>query len=56
MTHLPYIAAAYLLTVAVVLWLGLGAQRRLTRARRRLAALDPRAARRRAELSVAGDG
>jgi len=41
-THLPFIAAAYGLTAAVALWLSLGATLRLRRARRRLAAVDPR--------------
>jgi heme exporter protein CcmD len=42
MTHLPYIAASYGLTVLIVVWLGLGAWRRSARARRKLAELDPR--------------
>lgn len=43
MTHLPYIVASYGLTVVVVVWLGLDAWRRTARARKRLAAIDPRA-------------
>ena len=46
MTHLPFIAAAYGLTLAVSLWLSLGAAFRVKRARRRLAAVDPRGERR----------
>ena len=45
MTHLPFILAAYGLTVVVVVWLGVDAWRRTVRARRRLAVIDPRAAR-----------
>ena len=44
MTHLPFIAATYVLGVTVPLVLAVGAWRRLAQARRRLAALDPRAA------------
>lgn len=47
MTHLPFIAGAYGLTLATVLWLTLGAASRVHRARRRLAALDVRGAERR---------
>jgi heme exporter protein D len=43
--HLPYIAAAYGLTVGVIAWLCLDAALRTSRARRRLAAIDPRAGR-----------
>ena len=43
MTHLPYIAVSYGLTLAIGLALGLGAWRRLRATRARLAALDPRA-------------
>ncbi len=43
MTHLPYVAAAYGLTMAVAGWLIADAAVRTARARRRLAALDPRA-------------
>jgi cytochrome c biogenesis protein CcdA len=42
MTHLPYIAASYALGLGVPLTLGLLAWQRLARARRRLAAVDPR--------------
>jgi hypothetical protein len=45
MTHLPYIMAAYALTVLMALAYGLDAWLRLARARRRLAEIDPRAAR-----------
>ena len=43
MTHLPYIVASYALVVALGGLYGAGAWRRLARARRLLAALDPRA-------------
>ncbi len=46
MTHLPFVAGAYGLTVAVSLWLSLGAAIRMKQARRRLAAIDPRGERR----------
>ncbi len=42
MTHLPYVAASYALAVLVMGGFGLGAWRRLTVARRLLAALDHR--------------
>ncbi len=42
MTHLPFVAGAYGLTVAVGAWLSVGAALRLRRTRRRLAAVDPR--------------
>ncbi len=45
MTHLTYIMAAYGLAVALALAFALDAWRRLGRARRRLAEIDPRAAR-----------
>ncbi len=45
MNHLPYIAAAYGLGLAVILWLVVDAVVRTARARRRLAAIDPRAGR-----------
>ncbi|MEJ1978481.1 MAG: hypothetical protein WDN49_22540 [Acetobacteraceae bacterium] len=45
MTHLGFVAAAYGLAVAVPVILGLDAARRLAAARRRLAAIDPRAQR-----------
>ena len=44
MTHLPFVAAAYALGVGVPAALALLAWQRLERARRRLAALDPRMA------------
>ena len=40
MTHLPYIAGAYGLTLAVAAWLWISASLRLRRARRRLAAVE----------------
>ncbi len=43
MNHLPYIAAAYGVAVAVIAWLSVDAVLRTRRARRRLAAIDPRA-------------
>ncbi len=43
MTHLPFIAAAYGLTLALAVWLGAGATWRLSRARRRLAAFEAQA-------------
>ncbi len=43
MNHLPYIAAAYGLALAVILFLSVDAALRTMRARRRLAAIDPRA-------------
>jgi len=43
MTDLPFVAAAYALAVAVPAWLAIDAWLRLGRARKRLAALDPRA-------------
>jgi hypothetical protein len=46
MTHWPYIAAAYTLALGVVLWLVIDAALRTGRARRKLAAVDPRAERR----------
>jgi hypothetical protein len=42
-THLPYIMAAYGLFVVVAVWYAAGAWLRAARARRRLAAIDPRA-------------
>ncbi|HTN10670.1 MAG TPA: heme exporter protein CcmD [Acetobacteraceae bacterium] len=45
MDHLPYIVAAYGLTVLVAGGFALDAWLRMGRARRRLAALDPRARR-----------
>ncbi len=46
MTHLPFIAAAYGLTLALAAWLGIGAALRLSRARNRLAAVEGGAGRR----------
>lgn len=42
MTHLAYIIPSYALGILAPGGLGIGAWRRLVRARRRLAALDPR--------------
>jgi heme exporter protein D len=42
MTHLPYIAGSYGLTLALVLWLAIGARQRCANARRKLNELDPR--------------
>jgi heme exporter protein D len=42
MTHLPFIAASYGLAALVMGGLGIGAWLRVGRARRRLAAIDPR--------------
>jgi type IV secretory pathway TrbD component len=42
MTHLPYIAASYGLTVLMMGGFGIGAWLRVGAARRRLAAIDPR--------------
>jgi hypothetical protein len=43
MTHLPFIAASYALGVLVPLVFGIAAFTRMNGARRRLAAVDPRA-------------
>ena len=43
MTHLPYIIAAYGLTALVAVVFTVDAWTRMNRARRRLAAIDPRA-------------
>ena len=43
MTHLPYIAAAYGLTLVLAVWFSAAATTRLSRARQKLAAVDPRA-------------
>ena len=43
MTHLTYIIAAYALTVLVAAVFSVDAWARMARARRRLAAIDPRA-------------
>jgi hypothetical protein len=42
MTHLPFVAASYGLAVLLPVAFGLDAWRRMSRARRRLAAIDPR--------------
>jgi hypothetical protein len=42
MTHLPFIAASYVLGVLVPLIFGISAFTRMGAARRRLAAIDPR--------------
>jgi hypothetical protein len=44
MTHLPFVAGAYALGVVVPLIFGVAAFTRMLGARRRLAAIDPRAA------------
>ena len=46
MDHLTYIMAAYGLTVVISGWYAASAWMRMARARRRLAAIDPREARR----------
>jgi hypothetical protein len=45
MTHLTYISAAYGLAVVVAGWFAVDAWLRMGRARKRLAAIDPRARR-----------
>ena len=40
MTHLPFIAAAYGITLSLAFWLAISAARRLRRARRRLHAYE----------------
>nr|WP_321986484.1 hypothetical protein [uncultured Lichenicoccus sp.] len=45
MTHLPYIAGAYGLTLALAAWLSLAAMLRLARARTRLRAVEQQAGR-----------
>ena len=42
MTHLPFVAGSYGLTVLVLAWFGVGAWLRTAAAKRRLAAIDPR--------------
>ena len=42
MTHLPYIVGSYGLAVALALAFGVSAMTRLSRARRKLATIDPR--------------
>ena len=44
MTHLPFVAASYVLGIGVPVVLGVLAWQRLARARRMLAAVDPRGA------------
>ena len=53
MTNLPFIAASYGLTALVLGGFGLGAWLRLGRARRRLAAVDPRGTRTAAKSGAA---
>jgi len=43
--HLPYVASAYGLFIAITLWLAIGAQTRLTQISKKLRAADPRAQR-----------
>jgi hypothetical protein len=43
MTHLPFIVAAYVLAIGVPVFFSVGAGLRLRSAKRRLAAIDPRA-------------
>jgi hypothetical protein len=50
MTHLPFIAAAYGLTLALAVWLGASAMLRLSRAKRRLEAYEAQAGIRRRDL------
>ncbi len=45
MTHLPFIVASYVIAIGLPLGYAASAGRRLRLARRRLMALDPRAAR-----------
>jgi hypothetical protein len=45
MTYLPFIAVSYALTALVLGGFGIGAWLRLSAARKRLAAIDPRAGR-----------
>ncbi len=47
MTHLPFIAAAYALGVGIPVSFAVAAWTRMSAATRRLAAIDPRAGRRR---------
>ena len=42
MTHLPFIAAAYGLTLIVVGWLSVDCWQRMRRAKAQLAKIDPR--------------
>jgi hypothetical protein len=45
MTHLPYIAASYVLALGVPLFFAIGTAFRLRYAKRRLAVIDPRGTR-----------
>jgi hypothetical protein len=45
MTHLTYIIAAYGVFVVIAVWFSTASWTRMTRARKRLAAIDPRASR-----------
>ncbi len=45
MDHLAYIVPAYAVTLALASWLGVGAALRMARARKKLAAVDPRGSR-----------
>jgi uncharacterized membrane protein YbhN (UPF0104 family) len=45
MTHLPFVVSAYFIAIALPVAFAVDAARRLRLARRRLAALDPRAGR-----------
>ncbi len=42
MTHLPYIAASYVLAIGVPLFFAIGTTLRLRAAKQRLALIDPR--------------
>lgn len=44
MTHLPYVAACFALGIGMPAFFAIAAWRRIDRARRRLAAVDPRGA------------
>ncbi len=55
MTHLPFIAAAYGLTVALAVWLGASATLRLSRAKRRLIAYEAQAGTRRRDGRGTGE-
>jgi TRAP-type mannitol/chloroaromatic compound transport system permease small subunit len=54
MTHLPFIAAAYSLGVLIPIGFGLAAFQRMTAARRKLAAIDPRVGRAATEARAGG--
>jgi hypothetical protein len=45
MTHLPFIVASYAIALLIPAWFGVTTQLRLAKARKRLAAVDPRAGR-----------